>query len=88
MEIFKAPIMSIVIVSVLVSSIPTYNNRFIFYIGVILFFLPIFKYVSSNDESDISVIAAFCYFLFYIVFAIIVVQKIKKNWITAEEERV
>jgi len=78
LEIFKAPIMSIVVVSGLVPGIPTYNNRFIFYIGVILPFLPIFKYASSNDDSDISLIAAFCYFLFYIVFTIIVVQKIKK----------
>lgn len=86
LQFLKAPIMAIVIVARLMPGIPTYNNRFMFFIAVILPFIPIFKF-AEKFENKTMLIAVFSYFLFYLISNILLIQGIKKigkQWSTEE----
>lgn len=88
-EIFKAPIMATVKVVGLMPGVPTFNTRIIFYIAVILPFLPIYKYAETyKDDSLLFVLAG--YFIFYLIFNIVITQfikKIGKRWSKKEYEQ-
>tara|TARA_B100000575_G_C22957038_1_gene553210 strand:- start:440 stop:823 length:384 start_codon:yes stop_codon:yes gene_type:complete len=86
LEFLKAPIMATVVVARLMPGIPTYSNRFMFFLAVVLPFIPIFKF-AEKFENETMLIAVFCYFLFYLVSNILLTQGIKKigkQW-SAEE---
>lgn len=86
LEFLKAPIMATVVVARLMPGIPTYSNRFMFFLAVVLPFIPIFK-LAEKFENETMLIAVFCYFLFYLVSNILLTQGIKKigkQW-SAEE---
>lgn len=89
-EVFKAPIMAIVKVAGLMPGIPTYNNRFLFYIILIVPFFPIYKYWESlNQNGDSFGILLFGYFLFYLICSIFFThgaKKIGKRWYIKEYE--
>ena len=74
--------MATVVVARLMSGIPTYSNRFMFFIAVVLPFIPIFKFAEKVEHETIF-ITAFCYFLFYLISNILLLQGIKrigKQW--------
>tara|TARA_Y100001978_G_scaffold199292_1_gene213349 strand:+ start:36 stop:419 length:384 start_codon:yes stop_codon:yes gene_type:complete len=86
LEFLKAPIMATVVVARLMPGIPTYSNRFMFFLAVVLPFIPIFKF-AEKFENETMLIAVFCYFIFYLVSNILLTQGIKKigkQW-SAEE---
>tara|TARA_B100000963_G_C22599563_1_gene659581 strand:+ start:91 stop:474 length:384 start_codon:yes stop_codon:yes gene_type:complete len=86
LEFLKAPIMATVVVARLMPGIPTYSNRFMFFLAVVLPFIPIFKF-AEKFETETMLIAVFCYFIFYLVSNILLTQGIKKigkQW-SAEE---
>ncbi len=86
LEFLKAPIMAIVIVARLMPGIPTYNNRFMFFIAVVLPFIPIIKF-AEKFENKTMLVAVFSYFFFYLISNILLVQGIKKigkQWSTEE----
>jgi len=83
---FKAPIMAVVVVARLIPGIPTYNNRFIFYIAIVLPFIPIFNFASKLENETISNVVI-CYFLFYVISSVLFthgIKKLGKQW-SAEE---
>jgi hypothetical protein len=87
-ENFKAPIMATIKVTGMMPGMPTYNTRFIFFIIVILPFIPIYKY-SQKFKDESIIILLFFYFIFYLIFCITLTQLIKKigkRWSESEYE--
>lgn len=77
MEILKVSIMATIKVIGLTPGLPTYNNRFLFFIAVILPFIPIYKYSETIDEKSISLVLLF-YLVFYLMLNLILIRFIKK----------
>ncbi|MDF1674363.1 MAG: hypothetical protein P1U44_01510 [Vicingaceae bacterium] len=76
-ELFKRPIMAIIIITKLMPGIPTFDTRLLFYAAVIIPFLPIIKYTSTFENKAIAVITI-PYFIFYLISNIILSQIVKK----------
>lgn len=85
-ELFKRPIMSIIIINRLMPGVPTYDTRLLFYAAVIIPFIPIIKYSSTFENKAIAVITI-PYFIFYLISNIILSQiakKIGRRWNSEE----
>ena len=82
LEFLKAPIIATVVVARLMPGIPTYSNRFMFFFAVVVPFIPLFKF-AEKFENETVFIALFCYFLFYLISNVLLLQGIKgigKQW--------
>jgi hypothetical protein len=89
-DFFKVPIMATIKVTGMMTGIPQINTKFLYFVVVILPFIPIYKYASTFDD-EFSIILVFFYFLFYLVSNIFFtkfIKKIGKRWSKEEYDNI
>ena len=81
--------MAVISVAGLMPGFLTYDTRIIFYVAVVLPFLPIYFYTETlMHDSVFSVLPV--YFIFYLIFTVVMTQfikKIGKRWSKEEYEK-